>query len=72
MTEQQDWETEVVTSTNIYKQRENMSPVFQSQEMTDYLSIEGPEYVLRPGDDIIRDALNGDLSSYRHHNRAAL
>ena len=40
--------------------------------LTDYLSIEGPEDVLRPGDDIVRDALNGDLSSCRHHNRADL
>ena len=63
VTEQQDWETEVVTSTNIYKQRENMSPVFQSQEMTDYLSIEGPEDVLRSGDHIVRHALNSGLSS---------
>ena len=40
--------------------------------LTAYLSIEGPEYVLRPGDHIVRHALNSGLSSCREHDRGDL
>ena len=40
--------------------------------LTAYLSVEGPEDVLRPGDHIVRDALNGGLSSWGEHDRGGL
>ena len=40
--------------------------------LTDYLSIEGPEYVLRPGDHIVCHALNSGLSSCSRHGTGDL